>query len=71
MGEGLLRASAPAPENPNARLLEVYRNSQFGSHIYVYDDGTMKARNSNGKSKKTSATVEKLRQGYGAWVKVL
>lgn len=62
-------ASAPQPDNPNARLVAVYVHKTYGGRCFVYDDGTMQSRTSEGKRKKTSATPENLAAGHGQWVK--
>jgi len=41
-----------------------------GKRITVFADDTYVCLGSNGKRKTTSATPEKLRAGYGRWVRV-
>jgi hypothetical protein len=51
-------------------ITAIYEHPQ-GGRITVYQDGTMDARNAQGRKKKTSATPQKLADGHGAWRRVL
>lgn len=52
----------PTPK-PGAKVYSHF----MGAKIYVNPDGSMEAYGKNGKKKKTTATPEKLAEGYGQW----
>jgi len=46
--------------------VETYTHPQ-GKFVKVYEDGSVRAFDKDGREAKTSATAEKLRAGYGSW----
>jgi len=55
-----------AAESSTDSSVEIYRHPQ-GKFVQVYADGSVRAFDKDGREAKTSATAEKLREGYGSW----